>query len=125
MKNKRPLRYAPLYIARLRDTRVGIVAFGLFGAGSFALLSAAMHGYRSLFEPLLQVFLMVMRREGSHRYDPSDYVFWAWVPLLFAAIWLVTCLFVLANKSATDQRIDRALQERLGQRARGAPLEPD
>ncbi|PLK22389.1 hypothetical protein C0V72_15105 [Porphyrobacter sp. TH134] len=84
-----------------------------------------MHNYRTFFEPILQVFLMAVRRRGSHLYDPSDYFFWAWVPLMFAAICLATCLIVLANKSATDRRIDRALRERLGQEARGAPLEPD
>jgi hypothetical protein len=125
VKNKRPLRYAPHYLARLRDTRAGIAAFGLFGAGAFALLGAAMHNYRSLCEPILKVFLMAVRRGSSHPYDPSDYFFWAWVPLLFAALWLATCLIVLANKSATDRRIDRGLRERLGQEARGAPLEPD
>lgn len=87
-----------------------------------------MHGYRPFFEPLLRLLLPLAAgrlRGGYYQYDASDYVFWAWMPLVLAAVLLVTCLVFFITKPATDQRIDKTLRQRLEQSARGAPLEPD
>ena len=127
MKRKRPLRYVHQRIARLRDTRRGIALFGAGATFAFTLLSAAMHSYRPFFEPLLRVLLPYAagRLGGGHyHYDPSNYVFWAWMPLVFAAVLLTTCLVIFITKPATDRRIDSTLRQRLQQQARGAPLEP-
>lgn len=87
-----------------------------------------MHAYRAFFEPLLRVMLPYAAGRsggGYYRYAASDYVFWAWMPLVFAAVSLMTCLTFFITKPATDRRIDNTLRQRLEQRARGAPLEPD
>lgn len=115
-------------VLRLRDTRVGISLLGIGSAIAFACLSAAMHGYRNVFEPILRALLPYAAGRfggGRYRYDPSDYVFWAWTPLLFGAVVLVTCLITFITKPATDRRIDSTLRQRLAPHARGAPLEPD
>lgn len=128
MKRKRPLRYIHQSISRVRDSRRGIVLFGTGATVAFTSLSAAMHGYRPFFEPLLQVFLSYAAHRsggGYYRYDPSDYLFWAWMPLVLAGVLLVTCVIFFVTKPGTDRRIDNTLRQRLEQRARGAPLEPD
>ena len=62
---------------------------------------------------------------GYYRYDPTKYELWASMPLVFAFVWFVTSLVVFISKPATDRRIDRAIRQRLGQEARGEPLEPE
>jgi hypothetical protein len=86
-----------------------------------------MQSYRAFFEPLLQLVLsFAVRRAGGgyHNYDPSRYELWAWMPLLLAFVWLATCLIAFITKPAADRAVDQALQERMQQSARGAPLEP-
>jgi len=128
MNRKRPLRYVDQSIAKVRDTRRGIALLGTGGTIAFAFLSAAMHSNRPFFEPLLRVLLpYVAGRNGGSRYiyDPANYGFWAWMPLLFGLVLLTTCLIFVITKPATDRRIDKALWQRLEPQARGAPLDPD
>lgn len=115
-------------IAKLRDTRRGIALVGTGAILVFTSLTALMHSYRAFFEPLLRFLLPYVAGRfggGYYRYDPSDYAFWAWMPMVLAVVLSFTCLVFFITKSATDKRIDSALRERLEQRARGAPLEPD
>ena len=115
-------------IARLRDTRRGIALFGAGVTVVLACLSVAMQSYRWFFEPLLRVLLPIAAGQlggGYYRYDPADYLFWAWMPLMLAGVMMLTCLVIFVTKPTTDRRIDSTLRERLQPRARGAPLEPD
>ena len=110
----------------LGNTRLGIAVLGLTSTVSLALLSVAMQGYRTVFEPLLRLLLpMAAGRSGGGylRYNPAHYEAWALFPLLLGAVLFVTCLVAFITKPATDRRIDDALRKRFEQSARGAPLE--
>lgn len=111
----------------LGHTSGGIAILGAAGTIGFALLGAAMLNFRPLCEPVLRLVLpfVAARMRGDYRYDPANYEFWAWLPVLFAALWCFVCLVALSNKPGNDRRIDRAIRERLHRSARGAPLEPD
>jgi hypothetical protein len=106
------------------DTRLGLHVIGVATSTSMLLLGFLMFAFRGYCEPILRLTLVFFSKHGR-RYDPEDYYLFATLPFVLALVFLIMHVFQLATKARTDGKIDRAIQARWKQTARGAPLEPD
>jgi len=111
----------------LGATRWGMAIIGIGGAAALSLLGTVMLKCRWLCEPLLREALPFFAAHlgGRFRYDPSEYYFWAWTPMVYAILWFGLFVRAWIREPAVDRRIDAALRSELQKTARGAPIEPD
>ncbi|WP_150124996.1 hypothetical protein [Tsuneonella mangrovi] len=109
------------------SSRPGILGFGLVGTIGFGLLGLLMLSRRSWCEPILRLVLQFIADQFGSRtgYQPSVYIYYAWMPVFWAIAWFVLFLRAWLREPALNRRIDARLRSELEQSARGAPIEPD
>ena len=108
----------------LSATYRGLLFLGAGGGAAFAALSALMFASRAQCEPILRLLLpLLVLGRGHYRYDPDSYYFWAWLAAAMSLLWIGLVLFAAIRKPEEDRRLDHHLRAKLGQNARGAPLE--
>jgi len=113
----------------LSASYTGLAIIGLLGSGGFGLVSAIMFLDRGLGELLIRVLLpifgLLAGASGAIDYDPDFYYWWAVTAAFMSVLWAILSLRAVLAKPGEDRRLDAAINAKLVQSARGAPLEPE
>ena len=113
----------------LSSSYTGLAIVGLLGSGGFGLISATMFLDRGLGELLIGVLLPIFGMLGGARgaidYEPDFYYWWVVTAAFMSLLWAILSLGAVLAKPGEDRRLDAAINAKLVQSARGAPLEPE